>query len=60
MFEKAAELLSIDLEDKNSHTVIEDKELLERVVFDLGKKALVENSQWVGLHDARRAKFEME
>jgi len=32
----------------------------KRVVFDLGKKALVENSQWVGLHDARRAKFEME
>jgi len=59
-FKKAAELLGIDLEDKNSHTVIEDKELLERVVFDLGKKALVENSQWVGLHDARRAKFEME
>jgi len=32
----------------------------KRVVFDLGKKALMENSQWVGLHDARRAKFEME
>ncbi len=32
----------------------------KRVVFDLGKKALMENGQWVGLHDARRAKFEME
>jgi len=37
-----------------------DEEEKKRVVFDLGKKALVENSQWVGLHDARRAKFEME
>lgn len=59
-FEKAAKLLNIDLEDENNHTVIDDKELLDCVVFDLGKKALVENSQWVGLHDARRAKFEME
>jgi len=37
-----------------------DAEQKKRVVFDLGKKALMENSQWVGLHDARRAKFEME
>jgi hypothetical protein len=48
-FEKAVELLAVG-----------DAEQKKRVVFDLGKKDLMENSQWVGLHDARRAKFEME
>jgi len=48
-FERTVELLA-----KGS---VEEK---KRIVFDLGKKALMENSQWVGLHDARRAKFEME
>ena len=47
-FEKAKKLISDDSEQK------------KKVVFDLGKKALIENSQWVGLHDARRAKFEIE
>ena len=37
-----------------------DTELHKQIVFDLGKKALEENSKWVELHDARRAKPELE
>ena len=37
-----------------------DKKLKQQIVFDLGKKALIENSQWVSLHNQRRARFEME
>ena len=52
-FQKASDKLYEDIETK-------DRKLLERIVFDLGKKALIENSQWVSLHNTRRAKFEME
>ena len=47
-FERAKELMAAGNIDQ------------KRVIFDLGKKALMENSQWVGLHNTRRAKFEME
>ncbi len=50
LFEKALNLLRTTKDPKTK----------KRVIFDLGKKALIENSQWVGLHDARRARFEME
>jgi len=48
LFQKASDLLSQGEVER------------ERVILDLGKKALSENSQWVGLHNARRARFEME
>lgn len=50
-FEKARDWLSENPDDKA---------LREQVIFDLGKKALEENSKWVELHDARRAKPEVE
>jgi len=50
-FEKAQALLNERPSDKKLHM---------QIIFDLGKKALEENSKWVELHDARRVKPEVE
>ncbi|HIP02878.1 MAG TPA: hypothetical protein EYG75_05125 [Campylobacterales bacterium] len=58
VFDKAQKHLGLGTYANSAKTT--DDATRARVITDLGKKALEENSRWVELHDSRRAKSAVE
>jgi hypothetical protein len=60
VYEKAQKHLGLDGQGNALKGVEVDDTTKVRIITDLGKKALEENSRWVELHDSRRAKNGVE